>query len=287
MCRAWCTTAAAPAARFPSASGRLLACRGCRPCPAVRWSCSAWSWPSASGCGRRPRCSSSRTRCSSASGPAPRTADSTASTIRTPARSRAGRRRDVGGHVRHPARPERLERGRDRRTPPAVRERPGSPSRTTTPRYFDPDVPERYDMVFFDQRGIGRSQPLQCLQASLAWYTTPESPTGPPAEAEAFAAATERTSPTAWPRAGVLPEDLPLYATAQAVEDLEVFRQWHGAEQVILIRRELRHPVRPGLRGRAPGPGPGPDHRRTDRPHPQRAPSTTSRPPRPRTRCCP
>ncbi len=34
---------------------------------------------------------------------------------------------------------------------------------------------------------------------------------------------------------GVAAEDLPLYATAQAVEDLEVFRQWHGAEQLILI----------------------------------------------------
>ncbi len=35
--------------------------------------------------------------------------------------------------------------------------------------YFDPKIPERYDIVFFDQRGIGRSQPLQCPNASLAW----------------------------------------------------------------------------------------------------------------------
>jgi pimeloyl-ACP methyl ester carboxylesterase len=101
--------------------------------------------------------------------------------------------------------------------------------------YFDPEIPERYDLVFFDQRGIGRSQPLQCVQATLDWYTTPELPTGSDADKAAFRDATERYVANCVEEAGVDPADLDLYSTAQAIEDLEVFRQWHGAEQVILF----------------------------------------------------
>jgi pimeloyl-ACP methyl ester carboxylesterase len=101
--------------------------------------------------------------------------------------------------------------------------------------YFDRAVPDRYDLVFFDQRGIGRSQPLQCPNATLTWNTTPESPTGSSTEAEAFGAATERYVADCVAETGVPAEDLPLYATAQAIEDLEVFRQWHGAEQLIVF----------------------------------------------------
>ena len=101
--------------------------------------------------------------------------------------------------------------------------------------YFDPDVPERYDLVFFDQRGIGRSQPFQCLEASLAWFTSPAIATGSEAEAEAFSDATEQYVTDCLDETGAPPEDVLLYATRQAVEDLEVFRQWHGAEQLIVI----------------------------------------------------
>ncbi len=101
--------------------------------------------------------------------------------------------------------------------------------------YFDPEVPERYDIIFFDQRGIGLSQPLQCPAASLAWYTTPEIPTGTAAEAEAFRGATEAYVADCVAEAGVDPDDLDLYSTAQAVEDLEAFLGWHGAEEVVLF----------------------------------------------------
>ncbi|HET9497049.1 MAG TPA: alpha/beta fold hydrolase [Candidatus Limnocylindria bacterium] len=101
--------------------------------------------------------------------------------------------------------------------------------------YFDPEVPERYDIVFFDQRGIGLSQPLQCPKSSLVWYTTPEIPTGTAAEAEAFRAATEEYVVDCVTESGVDPGDLDLYATSQAVEDLEAFLTWHGADQVVLF----------------------------------------------------
>jgi pimeloyl-ACP methyl ester carboxylesterase len=101
--------------------------------------------------------------------------------------------------------------------------------------YFDPEVPERYDIVFFDQRGIGLSQPLQCPKSSLGWYTTPEIPTGTAAEAEAFRSATEEYVADCVAEAGVDPDDLDLYGTSQAVEDLEAFLAWHGAEQVVLF----------------------------------------------------
>ena len=62
---------------------------------------------------------------------------------------------------------------------------------------------------------------------------TPEIPTGTAAEAEAFRGATEAYVADCVAEAGVDPDDLHLFATAQAVEDLEAFRRWHGAEQLI------------------------------------------------------
>jgi pimeloyl-ACP methyl ester carboxylesterase len=100
--------------------------------------------------------------------------------------------------------------------------------------YFDPLVLEAYDLVFFDQRGIGLSQPLQCVQATLDWYTTPEIPTGSEADQAAFRAATERYATDCIAETGVSPDDLGLYATEQAIEDLEVFREWHDVDRLIL-----------------------------------------------------
>ena len=56
--------------------------------------------------------------------------------------------------------------------------------------YFNVRVLEDYELVFFDQRGIGQSQPLQCPRASLAWYSTPEMPTGSEEDQAAFREAT-------------------------------------------------------------------------------------------------
>jgi pimeloyl-ACP methyl ester carboxylesterase len=100
--------------------------------------------------------------------------------------------------------------------------------------YFPTAVVEGYDIVFFDQRGINRSQPLQCIQASLEWYTTPQLPTGSAPDRAAFRTATEQYVADCIDEAGVDPDDLALYSTEQAIEDLEVFRRWHGADRLIL-----------------------------------------------------
>jgi pimeloyl-ACP methyl ester carboxylesterase len=100
--------------------------------------------------------------------------------------------------------------------------------------YLDPGIPERYDLVFFDQRGIGRSQPLQCPEAALAWYATDVLPTASSQDAEAFADVAETFAADCVGETGVDPDDLLLYATSQSTEDLEVFLTWLGTEQVDL-----------------------------------------------------
>lgn len=95
---------------------------------------------------------------------------------------------------------------------------------------LDPRIPEEYDIVFFDQRGIGMSEPIQCPEAALAYYlitSSPEDPAAYAADAERFTQACVRES-------GVDPADLAYYSTTQAVEDLDVFLTWLGGEGVQL-----------------------------------------------------
>ena len=47
------------------------------------------------------------------------------------------------------------------------------------------------------------------------------------------------------------PEILPYLGTAQAVEDLEAFRQAMGDEKILAVRRKLRHAICPDLCRRA------------------------------------
>ena len=43
--------------------------------------------------------------------------------------------------------------------------------------YFEPGIEDQFDLVFFDQRGIGQSEALQCPDAALAFYSSPHVPT--------------------------------------------------------------------------------------------------------------
>ncbi|MGZ8481266.1 MAG: alpha/beta hydrolase [Candidatus Limnocylindria bacterium] len=95
---------------------------------------------------------------------------------------------------------------------------------------LDPRIPEEYDIVFFDQRGIGLSEPLQCPDAVLDYYLTdaaPEDRDEYAREAEAFVDACVDES-------DIDPEALAYLATRQAVEDLEAFLEWLGADQLQL-----------------------------------------------------
>ncbi|MDQ2966640.1 MAG: alpha/beta hydrolase [Chloroflexota bacterium] len=94
---------------------------------------------------------------------------------------------------------------------------------------FDPLIAEQYDIVFFDQRGIGLSEPMQCLDAALDWYTSPHVPTVSAAEARAFAGNSRTFVGQCISESGVDRADLPFFSTRQAVEDLEAFRVWLGA----------------------------------------------------------
>ena len=89
---------------------------------------------------------------------------------------------------------------------------------------LDPRIVRDYDIVFFDQRGIGQSLPFQCPDASLA-FSRRRTCRRSTRRARAPTPTTRRATPrTASPRAGIDPGLLPFLATRQAVEDLEAFR---------------------------------------------------------------
>ena len=110
----------------------------------------------------------------------------------------------------------------------------GVPSADPYTDYFPPEVTAAYDIVFFDQRGVGTSQALQCPNAALAWYAVDASPTGSDADLQAYAAASEQFVTDCVAETGVPADEFQYYSTKQAVEDLEAFRAWHGADKLIL-----------------------------------------------------
>ena len=96
-----------------------------------------------------------------------------------------------------------------------------------------PAITDNYDIVFIDQRGVGASQPVRCDEAATAYYLNDADPDDP-AQRDAVAAAAESFVDDCIAEAGVATEDLPYYATTQAVEDLEAIRQYLGVEQFVL-----------------------------------------------------
>jgi pimeloyl-ACP methyl ester carboxylesterase len=100
--------------------------------------------------------------------------------------------------------------------------------------YFDESLFESFDIVFFDQRGIGESSGLSCPSATIAYYSsTADTFT---AEGEAATIETARTF-AADCRAEIGAERqaiLPYLGTRQAIQDLDVFREMVGDEQIWL-----------------------------------------------------
>ena len=94
---------------------------------------------------------------------------------------------------------------------------------------LDPAITEMFDIVFFDPRGIGESGALDCPEAALIYYETETHTDTPEQEAAVIEAAqtfagdcVAEMDADAW---------LPYLGTAQAVEDLESFRERVGDEQ--------------------------------------------------------
>lgn len=88
---------------------------------------------------------------------------------------------------------------------------------------FDEDLVRRYDVLFFDQRGVGASEGRDCPDAGQAYAF---SSVGPDA-ARTFADACVR-------EAEVDPAKLAQYATRQAAEDLDSIRDRLGIERFAL-----------------------------------------------------
>lgn len=99
---------------------------------------------------------------------------------------------------------------------------------------FDPAIRESYDIVFFDQRGIGLSEPLQCTDAALAYYAIDAVPTLSDTQAQAFADAARDFATDCVAETGTDATTFGAYATAQAVEDLDHFRRWLDIDQLHL-----------------------------------------------------
>jgi pimeloyl-ACP methyl ester carboxylesterase len=89
--------------------------------------------------------------------------------------------------------------------------------------YFAPAIRRRFDIVFFDQRGIGLSGGLTCPHATAVYYQAEGDP----------AAAASRYSSDCVEEMG-MPAILPYVGTSQAIEDLELFRRAVGSPRVWL-----------------------------------------------------
>ncbi len=113
---------------------------------------------------------------------------------------------------------------------------PGSSGISVADSYtglYDPAIAEQFDIVFFDQRGIAASGGLTCPQAASDWFRAP----GDVASAAGINLLVEsaRTFSTDCVAEMGDPEELAYVSTAQAVEDLEVFRETFGFEELVVF----------------------------------------------------
>ena len=108
--------------------------------------------------------------------------------------------------------------------------------------YFAPAIWSSYDIVFFDQRGVGLSNPLECKTTFATYflaylneddnlgeegYDTPEEQQAAIEDARSFV-------DECIAEIGVDPAQLQFFITEQVAEDLEAFRQAIGDDQFML-----------------------------------------------------
>lgn len=95
--------------------------------------------------------------------------------------------------------------------------------------FFDPSIVENFDIVFFDQRGVGKSGGMQCVNAAAEFYRA-DWRTDTPERQAAFLEVARTFAQDCIKEMGLPIENLPFYSTKQAVEDLEDFRQAMGSK---------------------------------------------------------
>ncbi len=112
---------------------------------------------------------------------------------------------------------------------------PGSAGLQSADSYtgaFDPSIPEHFDIVFFDQRGVGQSGGLTCPDAAAVYYRTEADASTP--DGEAALVKSTKTFTEDCVREMGNPDILRYLGTDQAVEDLESFRQAMGDDRLWL-----------------------------------------------------
>lgn len=90
---------------------------------------------------------------------------------------------------------------------------------------FDPRLPEQFDIVLFDQRGVGGSGDVDCAESAATWYGSDQQAVTPEQELDLKDSArtfVQDCMEESGPSANAL---LPYLGTDQAVEDLEQFRR--------------------------------------------------------------
>ncbi len=112
---------------------------------------------------------------------------------------------------------------------------PGSSGISVADSYteaLDPSIPESYDIVFFDQRGVALSGGLSCPAAAAAYYRV-DGTGALGIDQEALTTASAMFAQDCVGEMGD-PEMLPYLGTDQAAADLEIFRQTLRYQDIVI-----------------------------------------------------
>ena len=108
--------------------------------------------------------------------------------------------------------------------------------------YFSTQIQKQYDIVFFDQRGVGLSNPLECKNAYAAYFleylnandAIGEEGYDTPAEQQAAIQNAQSFVDDCVAEIGIDPAKLKFFTTDQVAEDIESFRQAIGDDKFML-----------------------------------------------------
>jgi len=108
--------------------------------------------------------------------------------------------------------------------------------------YFSSQIQKSYDIVFFDQRGVGLSNPLECKTAYAKYFldylnindTVGEEGFDTPKEQQTAIQNAKSFVDQCVAEIGIDPAKLKLFTTDQVAEDIESFRQAIGDDQFML-----------------------------------------------------
>lgn len=106
--------------------------------------------------------------------------------------------------------------------------------------YMSDAILEHYDIVFYDQRGLGLSSPLECPQtyaADFIEYLTASDEAGlegldTPAEQQAAVEDSRQYTADCIAEMGIDPAKLAFFGTDQVAEDIDAFREIIGDEKI-------------------------------------------------------